>query len=236
MGNLFSIRGLVFDLFHTLVSLEVSKAPGRSTPEILGIDPEVWYHHWLNDPDDYVLGLTPVDVPIRRLARTLNPLVTEKDIQEVIKSRHERFRHTLLNVKPETIESLRTLRARGFKLGLISNCGKDEIAHWSDSPLAPFFDSTTFSCEVKLKKPDPAIYLLTARNLNLSPEQCLYIGNGGSSELKGAKDAGMAPVLLTYHLEIIKPQRILEVIADARFIVRKVSDLILLLGNQGGAQ
>ncbi len=230
MSKFAYIRGIIFDLFHTLVSLEASQAPGHGTAEILGIDPELWYQHWLNDPDDYVLGLTPVEIPIRRLAKQLNPAVTEEQIQEVLKSRHERFRHTLLNVDPETLDSLRQLREKGFKLGLISNCGEDEIAHWSESPLAPLFDAVAFSCVVKLKKPDPRIYLLTTKNLNLQPRECLYVGNGGSDELTGASDAGMTPVLLTYHLELIKPERLLQVGGSAKLWVRTVKDLLSLLG------
>lgn len=229
MSALEHIRAVIFDLFHTLVSLEVSRAPGRGTAEIFGIDPEVWYRHWLKDPDDYVLGLAPVEVPIRRLAKTINPTVTEEQIQEVLKTRHERFRHTLLNVEGETLDDLRQLRQKGFKLGLISNCGIDEIAHWQESPLAPLFDTVLFSCFVRLKKPDPAIYRLAAEKLNFPPSECLYVGNGGSDEFAGALSADMTPVLLTHHLEAINPNRIIGVISEVKIAVRTVNDLLLFL-------
>ncbi len=225
-----NIRALIFDLFHTLTSLEVSGAPGPGTPAILGIDPELWYQHWLADPDDYVLGLAPVEVSIRRIARQLNPAVTEDQIQTALKVRHERFRHALLNIEPAAISALKILRSKGFKLGLISNCGADEITFWGSSPLAPLFHTVIFSCVVKLKKPDPAIYHLAARKLGVRSEECLYIGNGGSNELTGAEKAGMTPVLLTRHLAAINPKRIPEVIAQARLIIRNVDDLILILG------
>ncbi len=228
------IRALIFDLFHTLTSLEVSAAPGPGTPAILGIDPELWYQHWLTDPDDYVLGLAPVELALRRIARRLNPAVTEDRIQTALNVRHKRFRHALTNIEPETLNGLVKLRNLGFKLGLISNCGIDEIAGWDDSPLAPLFQTAIFSCNVRLKKPDPAIYLLAANNLSVRPDECLYIGNGGSDELNGARCAGMTPVLITRHLEAINPKRIMDVIGDARIIIRTVNDLFLILGKKEG--
>lgn len=225
-----AIRAILFDLFHTLVSFEVSGAPGPGTAELLGIEPEEWYRHWLADPSDYVLGLAPIDVPIRRIARQLNPAVTEEQIRSAIAARGRRFRHTLLHVEPETLDGLKLLRRLGFKTGLVSNCGFDEIAAWPDSPLEPLFDSAVFSCVVKLKKPDPAIYLLAARNLNVPPENCLFVGNGGSDEFSGARNAGMTPVLITRHLEVIKPERIRELLPQVQMVVRKVSELPVILG------
>jgi putative hydrolase of the HAD superfamily len=223
------ISALIFDLFHTLTSLEVSGAPGRHTAEILGIDPELWNQHWFKDPPDYCLGLVPVDIPIRRLARQLNPRVTEDQIQLALQVRHQRFRHALLNIEPQTLTSIAELRARGYRLGLISNCGADEIAHWHESPLAPLFTVAIFSCQVRLKKPDPAIYQLTAEKLGVLPEQCLFIGNGGSDELTGARRSGITPVLLTRHLEAVRPDHIVSVMPYSRLYVRTVSDLKILL-------
>ncbi len=224
-----SVQAVIFDLFHTLVSLQLSNAPGPSTAELLGVDPDEWNRYWLADPSDYVLGLAPIEVPFRRIARQLNPAVTEEQIQKTLEIRRYRFRHTLLNVEPETLSGLKTLRRLGFKTGLISNCGWDEIAAWNDSPLAPLFDTVLFSCEVKLKKPDPAIYHLAARNLAVPVAHCLFVGNGGSQELTGARKAGMTPVLITRHLEVIKPERIIDVLPNARIVIRRISELALIL-------
>ena len=226
-----SVRAVIFDLFHTLTSLEVANAPGAHTAEILGIDRELWNQHWLNDPPDYCLGLVPVEIPITRLARQLNPNVTEKQINLALTVRHQRFRHALLNIEPETIDGLSALRSLGYKLGLISNCGLDEIAHWNESPLAQLFDAATFSCLVQMKKPDPEIYRFTAEKLGVQPEESLFVGNGGSDELAGAERAKMTPVLLTRHLEAVRPAQIIKVMPFARIYVRTVSDLLILLAG-----
>lgn len=224
-----AIKAIVFDLFHTLTSLEVSGAPGRSTAEALGVDRDAWNRFWLADPDDYVLGHADIIVPVGRIARQLNPQVTEQQIQVAAAARYGRFHHALTHIEAETIGGLKTLREMGYRLGLISNCGEDEAKPWPESPLAPLFDTALFSCEVKLKKPDRRIYELCAQRLGVEPGECLYVGNGGSDELAGARRAGMTPVLLTRHLEVVNLMRIEEVEKDADWQVRTVSDLAVRL-------
>jgi putative hydrolase of the HAD superfamily len=219
------LKAIIFDLFHTLTSLEVSGAPGRSTAEMLGVDRDVWNRFWMADPDDYVLGHTDIVVPVGRIARQLNPQVTEEQIRAAVAARYGRFHHALTHIEAETVNGLKGLREMGYRLGLISNCGEDEAKPWPESPLAPLFDAVLFSCEVKLKKPDRRIYELCAQRLGVEPAECLYVGNGGSDELAGARRAGMTPVLLTRHLEVVNLMRIEEVQKDADWQVRTVSDL-----------
>ncbi len=44
-------------------------------------------------------------------------------------------------------------------------------------------------------KPDPEIYLRTARQLEVDPADCLFVGDGANDELAGAARVGMTPVL-----------------------------------------
>jgi putative hydrolase of the HAD superfamily len=67
---------------------------------------------------------------------------------------------------------------------------------WSTSPFAPYIDAAVFSCEVRVKKPDPAIYHFACTRLGIPPERCLYVGDGADRELTGAARAGLEAVLL----------------------------------------
>jgi putative hydrolase of the HAD superfamily len=218
-------RAVVFDLFHTLTSLEISRAPNGSTPGILGIDRDAWNKVWMSDPDDYVLGGTDITVPIGRIARQFRPDISDELIRNAAAARYGRFRHALVTVEQETLDGLRHIRDLAYKTAMISNCGVDEVEAWPDSPLAPLFDAVLFSFDVKLKKPDRRIYELAAQRLGVAPGECLYVGNGGSDELAGARRAGMISVLLTRHIEEIKPSSIPELSRDAAWQVRTVSEL-----------
>jgi putative hydrolase of the HAD superfamily len=227
--DLTHIRAVLFDLFHTLVSLEVSQPPGPGVSTLLGIDRDTWWSIWVRDQDDYVLGRTDLEHTLPAKARIANPRVSEVQIRQALAARPARFHHVLTHIEPEALTGLARLRALNLKLGLVSNCGKDEVAAWPDSPLAPLFDTTVFSCAVGLAKPDPRIYRLAATRLGVEPAECLFVGDGGSDELAGARAAGMTPVLITRHLEVVAPQRIAPAAHQAAFKVRTVPDLCALL-------
>jgi len=232
-SDLTHVRAVLFDLFHTLVSLEVSQPPGPSVSAILDVDRDTWWRAWTDNSEDYLLGRTVLERTLPARARVANPAVTDEQIRLAVTARPAQFRHALTHVEPETLAGLSQLRTMNWRLGLVSNCGRDEIAAWPDSPLAPCFDAAVFSCDVGLIKPDPAIYRLAATRLRVEPAECLFVGDGGSDELVGASSAGMTPVLLTRHLEVMAPQRIAPATQQAAFRVRTVLDLCALLQHCG---
>ena len=62
--------------------------------------------------------------------------------------------------------------------------------------LDELFDAAVISGDVGLRKPDPAIYTLTAERLGLEPEACVFVDDLGGN-LKPARALGMATVLHT---------------------------------------
>jgi putative hydrolase of the HAD superfamily len=101
-----------------------------------------------------------------------------------------------LRPRHEVIETLRELRQRGLRLGLISGCSGDVPIVWGETPFVGLFDATVFSCEVGLRKPDVRIFRKAASELQIPTKACLYVGDGGNDELAGAGRAGMTAVLL----------------------------------------
>jgi putative hydrolase of the HAD superfamily len=67
-------------------------------------------------------------------------------------------------------------------------------ALWQESPLAPLVDVAVFSCSERIKKPDPRIYEHACERLGVRPQDCLYVGDGGSDELRGATAVGMRAI------------------------------------------
>ena len=51
----------------------------------------------------------------------------------------------------------------------------------------------TISCT----KPDPAIYRDCLARMQVRPEHALFVGDGGSDELRGARDVGLTTVFVT---------------------------------------
>src|SRR5438046_3158146 len=62
--------------------------------------------------------------------------------------------------------------------------------------VAPLLETCVYSIEVGVCKPDPLIYKIACSRLDVSPEECLYVGDGGSQELTGARAVGMTAIRL----------------------------------------
>lgn len=99
-----------------------------------------------------------------------------------------------LRPDPSVAHLLTTLRATGFRLGVLSDASADIAAAWPNSPLAPLVDTATFSSTARSTKPDQALYARIIDALDAPPSQTLYCGDGGGDELRGALAHGMAAV------------------------------------------
>lgn len=80
------------------------------------------------------------------------------------------------NLNPAMIDWAHQLRTDGIKLGLLSNMHPDMVAHCRKSfDWIGKFDFVTFSGEVRLIKPDPAIYQHTLRGLGVNASEVLFL-------------------------------------------------------------
>ena len=108
---------------------------------------------------------------------------------------HYEFIANVIVPEPEVLEALDRLKKRGYRLGLISDCGPSVPLLFPQSPLARFIDVPVFSCEERIKKPSRDIYQRICQRLQIEPHECIYVGDGSSQELTGAAALGMRPVL-----------------------------------------
>ena len=99
---------------------------------------------------------------------------------------------------PEIGETLRALRDRGYRTGLISNTGRtggrflrpvqDRLG------IGESFDVRIFSDEVGVRKPDRAIFQVALDELSLTAEEVVHVGDDVVADVAGAKSIGMRGV------------------------------------------
>ncbi len=221
-----AIRAVVFDLFHTLVSFHEAQTPGPRTYDMAGMSEERWFDVFYRDDMERVAGRS-IDIPTRIQAACHKAGVecTREWAEEIERTRTDRFQYTLHQAPKDVVEDLGRLRASGLRLGLLSDADINECAGWGGSPLAPCFDAARFSCHEGLCKPDPAFYRIVLNDLGVEPEESLFVGDGGSDELRGAAAIGMTPVLMTRHLAQEHPERIPERQPLVRYSVETIADL-----------
>lgn len=100
-----------------------------------------------------------------------------------------------MNLNPAMLSWLPRIKQAGFRLGILSNMPAGVLRYMLPRfPWLQQFDHLTWSCEVGLVKPDPAIYLHTVQKLKVAPERALFIDNL-EKNTAGAEAVGLQSAL-----------------------------------------
>ena len=172
-----------FDLFDTLVTADRGKLEPYFTREVDRLG------------DNGVLK--NATQTIQMLADIHPDLLDNASVSELATYYEDRMSYLLSNVRPDVLGMLEDLKNDGWKLCVISDAARVDIAGWEQSPLSKYFDATVFSCDTGYVKPDPRLFE-HAKQIMGYPKECVFIGDGGHEELKGAQRAGMATIKAEY--------------------------------------
>ncbi len=115
------------------------------------------------------------------------------------------------------------LRSRGYKIGLISNTGRspgEALRKLLQTyGVLKFFDATVFSNELNWRKPDQRIFNEAARLLGTYLGNIVHVGDDPTTDVAGAKHAGMHAILLDQDTEDVsmwKPDSLFALARKAR--------------------
>lgn len=193
------LEAVIFDLFGTLVyEMPRSEFFGsiREIASMLEADPEAFVAVWEETMIERQTGWFPtLRENLEAICRRLGVTPPEGAMERALEVRARAYQRWF-QPRPGAAETLTELRRRGYALGLVSMCAPDTPALWRSSRLAGLVDAEVFSCEVGLRKPDPAIYLLACELMGVDASRCLYCGDGAYRELSGAAAVGMTPYLI----------------------------------------
>jgi putative hydrolase of the HAD superfamily len=198
-------KAVVFDLCGTLVSTFSSSAHDlvlNKMAKILGIENEAFAMLFDYDMryDREVGKYSSVGENIKSACNILGVNPSIDDVEKAARCRLEFTEQSLLP-RNDAIQTINHIKSKGYAIGLISDCSPEVPIIWPKTPFAKLVHIPVFSCEVGIKKPDPRIYQLLCERLEVEPKECLYVGDGDSSELEGALEVGMDPVLIRVQSE-----------------------------------
>jgi epoxide hydrolase-like predicted phosphatase len=94
------------------------------------------------------------------------------------------------------LDLMRELRDRTFRMAILTNNVREWEELWrSKLPLDEIFDLIVDSAWVGMRKPDPAIYLLTVERLGdgLEPAECLFVDDN-EGNVEAARELGMTAI------------------------------------------
>ena len=196
------IEAVIFDMFETLVTLFTGRTYfSEHIAADLNQPIEAFRKCWHETEKDRTLGKYSME---EGLALTLKNLgvYSAANVELICRKRREALGDTFKAIPPESLWLLQTLRVKGLKTGLITNTFSDERDMILSSPLYPLFDAAMISYEQGISKPDPEIYRRAMQALKVTPEECLYVGDGGSHELQAARSLGMQAIQCTWFRDL----------------------------------
>jgi putative hydrolase of the HAD superfamily len=123
-------------------------------------------------------------------------------------------------------DTLRSLRASGLHLGIVSNIDEDQLTHLLRlARIESYFDSLVSSEQAQSCKPDLAIFVAALDHAGCQAQEALFVGDSIAQDIAGANRAGMRSVLL-WHRDDRDPPA-----ADPRphHVIRRIPEVLDLV-------
>jgi putative hydrolase of the HAD superfamily len=101
----------------------------------------------------------------------------------------------------DTPASLSDLKAQGLRIAIVSNTAwgspaelwRDEIKRFN---LHKYVDFSVFCRDVGWRKPSERIFEFTLKKMNVSPEQCIFVGDDPRWDIIGPRNVGIEAILI----------------------------------------
>ncbi len=167
-------------------------------------------------------------LPLENIFSVLVPDLSKEEIWQLVREYRKYYiEHHIENttIHPSAQMLLRKLKAKGFKLGIITaKYRKPVMAILAHFGISELFDVVVSGYEVKRHKPAPDIVLEAAKRLRVDPKQCVVVGDS-PIDVQSGKRAGSFTIAVssnTYNrkqLKSAKPTIIIEELETIRKIL-----------------
>jgi len=184
-----SINAVILDYGKVLVRSPTPQEFSRMA-EVLNVDFEMFYKLWEASRGAYDRSDLTAEEYWLKLAAQCNTSVDGKQIEILRKLEVEIWVHA----DPAILDWLSQLHAAGIKTALLSNMPTDLMTYvLNNLPWMKHFTFKTFSAEVRLIKPDPAIYKQTLEGVGVTAPEALFVDDR-ENNVQAARALGMHAV------------------------------------------
>lgn len=191
------IRGVVFDLFGTLIPCPDMTSHYEMLNEMAdsaGIERGIYADLWHDTNSERMIGKGGSALGfVEHMFRDNGHAIDRGRSMEVEKI-YDRYTSDLMVLFPDVPPLLNELQDREIRIGLLTNCGSNVPTFFGGLNEAEFFHSLGYSSRIGYRKPDPAIFRWSIEDMGTDPTETLFVGDGDSGELAGASKAGMTAV------------------------------------------
>lgn len=211
-----SVRAVIFDLGHTLwdvkfvseslasvheeIRRRLQQASPNAVPETAQLQ-EALEERFRQDNIAYLTEGKLVQVPAQQLVEEglgrlgvvpgqpllaeITALLVDGDLIRI-------------HADDDTGPTLAALKDRGLRLGAVSNTyssGQVIRRQLAERGLLPYLDSVVASSDVLVLKPHPAIFRRALEELEVRPEEAVFVGDSLIADVRGAQALGIRGVL-----------------------------------------
>jgi putative hydrolase of the HAD superfamily len=182
------VRGLLVDFGGVLTTNVFDSF--RAFGEAEGLDPQTVKRAFREDPE--ALGLLRElergDIAVEEFEPRFGERIGVSDTDGLVG-------RLFGGVGPDErmLEAVRRAQGAGVRTGLISNSWGEGLSY-DTSMLEELFDGIVISGDVGMHKPEPEIFLLGARRIDVPPAECVFVDDLREN-CAGAEGVGMTAVL-----------------------------------------
>jgi len=183
------ISAVILDYGQVLARCPTAEEFGRMA-EMFNVSFDLFYKLWEASRGPYDRGDLTAEEYWLKLAAQTNTLLDHRQIEILREVEVEIWDHP----NPGMLDWVSQLHAVGIKTGLLSNMPWDLVRHVrTNCQWMKNFSFKTLSAEVRLIKPDPAIYQHTLDGLGISAPEALFVDDR-ENNIRAARALGMPAI------------------------------------------
>ncbi|HIH73410.1 MAG: 2-haloalkanoic acid dehalogenase, partial [Thermococcales archaeon 44_46] len=234
------IKAVFFDFVGTLLSKEYEDTTHQNIiREVLrdakaeNVDPmKVWEEYEAITSERFRQFAGKPYKPIKLLEEEVMQELAEKygfELSPRFWEIHLKMHQQYGRLYDEAIETLKTLKERGYHVGLITDSDSEYLkAHLEALGILELFDSITTSEEAGFYKPHPRIFELALEKANVKGEEAIYVGDNPLKDCVGARQVDMISILLD------KKGSKKELWGECEFVISDLREVIVIAEELNG--
>jgi putative hydrolase of the HAD superfamily len=164
------MRAVIFDYGEVLCTQD--RAAHQRLIALTGLDHDAFERLYWRDRRDYDLGVVDGRGYWTKFARDAGLTFTPAQIDSLIETDVVMW----TRVSAPMLAWAQSLQRAGFLIAILSNMVPEVLRNMrQEFAWLAGFDHLTWSCELGIAKPDPAIYTITCDKLGVAPGEALFI-------------------------------------------------------------
>ncbi len=187
-----AIKAVIFD-YGMVLSTAQEPAALAALKQITRLDDARFHEHYWRYRHSYDLGDLNGTTFWKKISEDASLDLTPAEIDRLIEN--DVLMWSTLN---ETMLLwVQTLQDAGFKTAILSNMGEELLRFMrQEFGWLGRFDHHTWSCELRIAKPDPAIYRYTCEKLGVAPDAALFLDDKPEN-IAAAESIGLNAIQFT---------------------------------------